>query len=117
MYIYIYIYICVCFVHIGEVMTAFVEEADEFGQPRDSLISSHFATLQLFAIPLLQYYLNQLGMEVTRVYSAARYEESRPFAGLVDRIAAGRRAADADASGSKAVGEMWKLIGNSIYGR
>jgi hypothetical protein len=53
---------------------------------------------------------------VTRVYSAQQYRPQATFRHLADEVSSHRAAADRDPN-KKVVAELYKLLGNSYYGK
>ena len=83
--------------------------------PRRSLISVLEGRRQYLITPLIQFYLNH-GLIITNVYSVMQWQPQLCFQKFCDTVIENRSRADYDATQS-IVGEMFKLIGNSAYGR
>ena len=100
---------------IGDFMRAHCEETNSLLQPRPSLISSYYGENILITTPLLQWYIRH-GLEVTHVYQFIEWEPGRPLRFLADITAQYRREADSD-SRTKCLGNTYKLLSNSVYGK
>ena len=82
---------------------------------RRSLLGLMRATKILLITPLIRFYVPH-GLVVDRVYQVFEWQSGDCFRSFCDTIIAHRQAADFDPS-QAVVGEMYKLIGNSAYGR
>ena len=96
-------------------MRKLAEERGYLPKPRRCLIGSYFGNKILLATPLLKWYLRQ-GLEVTEIFSAMEFKPRACFVHLGEEVTFHRSNADADPA--KAVlGELFKLLGNSYYGK
>jgi len=69
------------------------------------------ATKQLFATPLLQWYLNH-GLRITYVHKVLEFIPRATFVKFAEQVTEARRLGDMDEK-YKLIGETMKLIGNS----
>ena len=100
---------------IGAHMKAFCEANDIFKTPRRTLLGSYHATKHLMATDLLKWYLEE-GIVVDKVHWIVQYHRSRSFAKFGQGVMTARRRADLDPT-TKIQADMFKLIGNSAYGK
>ena len=64
---------------------------------------------------MLKWYLNH-GLKVTAVYKLLKYESGRPFKWFPEEVSNARRDGDSNPA-LKALGDTFKLKGNSFYGK
>jgi hypothetical protein len=80
-----------------------------------TLIASYFAKKILLATPLVKWYLDN-GLIITHVYEIIQYKPDKCFKDWVNMVTDGRRLGDVDVT-KKIIADLFKLIGNSSYGR
>mgnify|MGYP006375582401 FL=1 len=100
---------------IGPHMREYAEQHKLLSTSRRTLIGSFVGEKILLATPLLRWYL-QKGLEITDVYLVVEYKPDACFQKFGNDVSAARRTGDADSS-KTILGETYKLLGNSAYGK
>jgi hypothetical protein len=100
---------------IGEYMHNFAETHKLPRAKQRTLIASFKAKKILLATPLAQWYLSH-GLIITRVFEIVQYRPIACFKTFVEKVTKHRREGDVHTD-LKIIGETFKLIGNSCYGR
>ena len=100
---------------IGQLMRIFCETNNLLTKPRKLLISSFHAKKQWFLSPVLKWYIHH-GLVIDRVHRILEFDRETPFNDVVNEITYNRRKADVDPK-YKTLGDSFKLIGNSIFGK
>ena len=100
---------------IGTHMKDFATTHNLLSTPRPALIGSYFGKDMLFATPLLRWYI-QHGLVVSNVSLIVEYEPTACFQKFAERVTKERRRGDMDKAYA-IIAEMFKLLGNSAYGK
>ena len=100
---------------IGENMQAFCVENNILSKPRKLLISSFHSEKQWFITPVIKWYIDH-GLKIGKIYRMLEFDKHTPFTPIVNEITENRRKADKDPK-YKTLGDSYKLIGNSIFGK
>lgn len=100
---------------ISEHMRSHCEKHALLKKKRRLLICSYSAKRMWFITPLAKWYLDH-GLEITHVYRVIEFDQGRAFSEIVDEVIAYRRLGDSDEA-FKLMGDVYKLIGNSIFGK
>ena len=107
----------VSFEDLSPHMQAYCRRHDLMKRPRRTLISSYWASDVLLTTPLLRWYLKH-GLVLSNVTELVEYYPQACFKSFGDTVSHFRRAADGDGTTeNKIIGDLWKLNGNSSYGR
>ena len=100
---------------VGDHMNEYLVSTHSVLKPRNQLIGSYFGKKILLSTPLLKWYLEK-GLVVTKVYLLVQYYPCKTFEPFVDEVTAARRQGDHN-TGSKILSDLYKLLGNSSYGK
>ena len=100
---------------IGETMKKYCLENDLLKQPRKQLIGSYFGEKLWIMSPLAKWYMDK-GINIKKIYQFLEFDKSENFSEVVDEIIKFRRLGDIDKK-YEMIGGIFKLIGNSIYGK
>ncbi len=100
---------------IGPKMRDYCLERDILSRPRKLLISSFHTQKQWFLSPMIKWYIEH-GLIVHKIYRLLEFDKESPFLDIVNEITENRRRADKDPK-YKTLGDTYKLIGNSIFGK
>ena len=100
---------------IGGFMREYADKHKLLSQPRRSLIGSMFGKQLVFTTSILQWYLKQ-GLKVSNVTLTVEYQPSACFREFGERVSEARRAGDQDVH-KRIIAEIFKLLGNSAYGK
>ena len=101
--------------HISEYMKNLAETQGYLPRPRRCLIGSYFGEKILLATPLLKWYVEQ-GLEVTEIFQAIEFKPKKCFTDLGKEVTFHRSNADSNPNLAMK-GELFKLLGNSYYGK
>ena len=101
--------------HISGYMKELALEQGYLPRPRKCLIGSYFGKKILLATPLLKWYLEQ-GLVVTEMFQAVEFKPRQCFKDLGNEVTFHRSNADANPNLAMK-GELFKLLGNSYYGK
>ncbi len=100
---------------IGENMKKYCLDNDLLKQPRKQLIGSYFGDKIWIMSPLAKWYLDK-GLIIKKIYQFLEFDKMENFSEVVDEIIKYRRLGDIDKK-YEMIGGIFKLIGNSIYGK
>ena len=100
---------------IGPHMREFAERYSIMSKPRRMLIGSLFGKKILLITPLVKWYLEH-GLVVSKIYQVVEYTPKACFHPAGERVSEGRRQGDSHSEKSM-MGHIFKLIGNSYYGK
>ena len=100
---------------IGSFMRAYCEKENLLTSPRKLLISSYFGKAQLIPTDLLRWYLKH-GLIVDRIYEVLEFQGGKCFLDFVEMVTTYRRAGDGNQN-LAILSELFKLFGNSFYGK
>lgn len=100
---------------LSDHMKRFSEGTDHLKSPQRMLIGSMHASKILLFSGLLKWYLEH-GLKVTKVYRMFCYQPKAVFRKFGESVSAARREGDTDPD-KALLGEMHKLVGNSVYGK
>ena len=101
--------------HISEYKKNLAETQGYLTRPRRCLIGSYFGEKILLATPLLIWYLEQ-DLEVTEIFQAIEFKPKKGFIELGKEVTFHRSNADSNPNLAMK-GELFKLLGNSYYGK
>ena len=101
--------------HISDYMKNIAETQGFLPRPRRCLIGSYFGDKILLATPLLKWYLEQ-GLVVTEIFQAIEFKPKKCFTELGKEVTFHRSNADSNPNLAMK-GELFKLLGNSYYGK
>ena len=101
--------------HISEYMKKLAEKQGFLPRPRKCLIGSYFGEKILLATPLLKWYLEN-GLVVTEIFQAIEFKPKKCFTELGKEVTFHRSNADSNPNLAMK-GELFKLLGNSYYGK
>ena len=85
-------------------------------RPTSTVIGAKSAESLLVISDQVKFWLSLGTVEITRIYQVVEYQPRKCLANCIDNLTHLRRAGDKDPS-KKVLGNMAKLIANSIYGR
>ena len=101
--------------NISDYMKKLAKEQGHLPRARKCLIGSYFGEKILLATPLLKWYLEQ-GLIVTEIFQAIEFKPKTCFTELGNEVTFHRSNADSNANLAMK-GELFKLLGNSYYGK
>ncbi len=100
---------------IGDNMRKYCIDNDLMKNSRKQLIGSYFGEKMWIMSPLAKWYLDK-GLEISKIYQFLEFDNNENFSEVVDEIIKYRRLGDIDKK-YEMIGGIFKLIGNSIYGK
>ena len=100
---------------VGEHMKRYLEASGKLMQPQRQLIGSFYGTAILLGTPLLKWYLDH-GLVVSKVHLVVQYTPEESFKPFVQQVTAARRKGDENVD-CKILSDLYKLLGNSSYGK
>ena len=101
--------------HISDYMRNIAETQGFLPRPRRCLIGSYFGEKILLTTPLLKWYLEE-GLAVSEVFQAIQFKPKFCFESLGKEVTFHRSNADSNPNLAMK-GELFKLLGNSYYGK
>ena len=100
---------------VGDHMKRYLEASGKLKQPQRQLIGSFFGNGILLGTPLLKWYLDH-GLLVSKVHLVVQYTPEETFKPFVHEVTAARRKGDENVD-CKILSDLYKLLGNSSYGK
>lgn len=101
--------------NLSDLMREYAEQNKLLSQPRRTLVGSFFGKNILLTTPLLRWYLNH-GLEVTHIEQIVEYTPQVCFRQFGEMVSNARRESAANPN-QAILGDSYKLLGNSAYGR
>ena len=99
----------------GVYMAKFIEDYKITKTTQRMLIGSYFGKEILLGTPLLKWYIKH-GLKVVKIYNVIQYVPHKTFKDFTHEVTCARRTGDLN-SESKIISDLYKLLGNSSYGK
>lgn len=99
----------------GIYMNEFIKKHKITKPAQRMLIGSYFGKEILLGTPLLKWYIKH-GLKVTKIYRVIQYVPHKTFENFTQEVTIARRMGDFN-SESKIISDLYKLLGNSSYGK